>query len=218
MITSDQLKDAKDRVEALHRYLDIDAKTYDGEYDATSDKTVLNFWFAGFYPAEEPRVTVVVMQDDQAEAPVSSAAVFRQVCEALQAEFALSTVLVNENTARTNVILGRQTRTVLGSGFIRDTLAGVALQMGVHEFYQVNTPAAEVLYAKAREYAALRPDDFLLDLYCVTKGVMMPVKPTRNPLSIVTTVVFCTPRMPSTFAQRHTACRLSRYRSMTSLP
>ena len=27
MITSDQLKDAKDRVEALHRYLDIDAKT-----------------------------------------------------------------------------------------------------------------------------------------------------------------------------------------------
>ena len=90
----------------------------------------------------------------------------RQVCEALQAEFALSTVLVNENTARTNVILGRQTRTVLGSGFIRDTLAGVALQMGVHEFYQVNTPAAEVLYAKAREYAALRPDDFLLDLYC----------------------------------------------------
>ena len=90
----------------------------------------------------------------------------RQVCEALQAEFALSTVLVNENTARTNVILGRQTRTVLGSGFIRDTLAGVALQMGVHEFYQVNTPAAEVLYAKAREYAVLRPDDFLLDLYC----------------------------------------------------
>ena len=60
----------------------------------------------------------------------------------------------------------REARTVLGSGSIRDTLAGVALQMGVHEFYQVNTPAAEVLYAKAREYAALCPDDFLLDLYC----------------------------------------------------
>ena len=45
-------------------------------------------------------------------------------------------------------------------------LAGVPLRMGVHEFYQVNTPAAEVLYAKAREYAGLKPDDFLLDLYC----------------------------------------------------
>ena len=54
----------------------------------------------------------------------------------------------------------------LGFGVIEDTLAGVPLRMGVHEFYQVNTPAAEVLYAKAREYAGLKPDDFLLDLYC----------------------------------------------------
>ena len=38
--------------------------------------------------------------------------------------------------------------------------------MGVHEFYQVNTPAAEVLYAKGAEFAALQPGDFLLDLYC----------------------------------------------------
>lgn len=28
MITIDQLKDVKDRAEALHRYLDIDAKPY----------------------------------------------------------------------------------------------------------------------------------------------------------------------------------------------
>ena len=90
----------------------------------------------------------------------------RSLCEALQQEFGLTTVLVNENTRRTNVILGGHTRTVLGPGTIEDTLAGVALRMGVHEFYQVNTPAAEVLYAKARAYAALRPDDFLLDLYC----------------------------------------------------
>ena len=90
----------------------------------------------------------------------------KEICEILQREFELTTVLVNRNTERTNVILGRSTRTVLGPGYIEDTLAGVPLQMGVQEFYQVNTPAAEVLYAKAREFAALRPDDFLLDLYC----------------------------------------------------
>ena len=90
----------------------------------------------------------------------------RALCETLQREFDLTTVLVNRNTKRTNVILGEETRTVLGPGFIEDTLAGVALRMGVHEFYQVNTPAAEVLYAKARAFAALRPEDFLLDLYC----------------------------------------------------
>ena len=89
-----------------------------------------------------------------------------EICATLQKEFSLTTILVNRNSERTNVILGRRTRTVLGSGVIEDTLAGVPLRMGVHEFYQVNTPAAEVLYAKAREYAGLKPDDFLLDLYC----------------------------------------------------
>lgn len=90
----------------------------------------------------------------------------KEICETLQQEFNLATVLINENTARTNVILGSHTRTVCGPGYLEDTLAGVSLRMGVHEFYQVNTPAAEVLYAKARAYAALRPEDFLLDLYC----------------------------------------------------
>ena len=89
-----------------------------------------------------------------------------EICATLQKEFDLATVLVNRNSERTNVILGRKTRTVLGPGVLEDILAGVPLRMGVHEFYQVNTPAAEVLYAKAREYAALQPDDFLLDLYC----------------------------------------------------
>lgn len=90
----------------------------------------------------------------------------KEICRALQQAFDLTTVLINENTARTNVILGKRTRTVLGPGYLEDTLAGVALRMGVHEFYQVNTPAAEVLYARARAYAALQPEDFLLDLYC----------------------------------------------------
>lgn len=90
----------------------------------------------------------------------------QEICEALQKEFELTTVLLNRNTDRTNVILGRSVRTAFGNGTIADTLAGVPLQMGVHEFYQVNTPAAELLYATARKLAALRPTDFLLDLYC----------------------------------------------------
>ena len=100
-----------------------------------------------------------------------------EFCRRLQQEFNLTTVLVNRNTQRTNVILGQDTRTVLGTGVIEDTLAGVPLQMGVHEFYQVNTPAAEVLYAKAREFAGLRPGDFLLDLYCGMGTIGLSMKP-----------------------------------------
>ena len=42
-----------------------------------------NLWFAGFYPAQNPAYTVVVMQDDQTKAANSSAAVFARVCDAL---------------------------------------------------------------------------------------------------------------------------------------
>ncbi len=91
----------------------------------------------------------------------------REICRTLAAEFELTTVLVQKNTRRTNVILGdAPPRAVLGPGCIEDTLAGVPLTMGVQAFYQVNTAAAELLYAKARDFAALRPDDVLLDLYC----------------------------------------------------
>ena len=35
-----------------------------------------NYWFAGFVPAEQPRYTIVVLQDTQAEPAFSSAASF----------------------------------------------------------------------------------------------------------------------------------------------
>lgn len=43
-----------------------------------------NLWFAGFYPADSPRYTVVIMQDGQTSPKVSSAAIFAQLCTALR--------------------------------------------------------------------------------------------------------------------------------------
>ena len=43
-----------------------------------------NYWFAGFYPAEAPRWTIVVLQDGQNDPGASSAAVFARVCDALE--------------------------------------------------------------------------------------------------------------------------------------
>ena len=100
-----------------------------------------------------------------------------KLVEALRKIDGMTSISLNCNTGRTNVILGRKTRTVLGPGVIEDTLAGVPIQMGVHEFYQVNTPAAELLYAKAKEFARLQPDDFLLDLYCGMGTIGLSMKP-----------------------------------------
>ena len=42
-----------------------------------------NYWFAGFYPAEKPRWTVIVLQDGQTETAYSSAAIFARLCAML---------------------------------------------------------------------------------------------------------------------------------------
>ena len=43
-----------------------------------------NYWFAGFVPAEQPRYTIVVLQDTQAEPAFSSAAIFARVAAGLE--------------------------------------------------------------------------------------------------------------------------------------
>ena len=91
----------------------------------------------------------------------------REICAALQAKFSsIVGILLNVNTKRTNVITGPESLVLAGRGFLRDTLCGVPVELGPLSFYQVNTPGAEQLYGVAREFAALKPGDTLLDLYC----------------------------------------------------
>ena len=44
-----------------------------------------NLWFAGFWPAEKPRYTIVVLQDGAVHTAYSGTAIFAQVCNALEA-------------------------------------------------------------------------------------------------------------------------------------
>ena len=89
------------------------------------------------------------------------------LCTRLREQFAdIATILLNVNSKNTNVILGTETHTLYGPGYIEDTLCGVPVQLGPLSFYQVNTLAAERLYGIAAQYAQLTPDNLLLDLYC----------------------------------------------------
>ena len=89
------------------------------------------------------------------------------LCTRLREQFAdIATILLNVNSKNTNVILGTETHTLYGPGYIEDTLCGVPVRLGPLSFYQVNTLAAERLYGIAAQYAQLTPDDLLLDLYC----------------------------------------------------
>ncbi len=78
----------------------------------------------------------------------------------------ITTVCYSCNPKNTNVIMGDKCITLYGSGYIKDILCGVEVQISPMAFYQVNHDQTERLYALAGEYAALSEDDLLLDLYC----------------------------------------------------
>ena len=73
---------------------------------------------------------------------------------------------LNENTARTNVILSRNFHLIYGSETLPDTLCGLRFELSPASFFQVNPAQTEKLYETARDFAELRPDDVLCDVYC----------------------------------------------------
>lgn len=75
-------------------------------------------------------------------------------------------ILLNVNTAETNVVLGERYITLFGTDYMYDTLSGVRLKITAPSFYQVNHDCAEILYKKAAELAEPKKSDTLLDLYC----------------------------------------------------
>lgn len=53
-----------------------------GQYDENGEE-LLNYWFSGFYPADDPRYTITVLQDGILKPEASSAAIFAKVTEIL---------------------------------------------------------------------------------------------------------------------------------------
>lgn len=80
----------------------------------------------------------------------------------------LKTVVLNINTEKTNVITGKQCRTLYGNGYITDILCDMKFRISPLSFYQVNRSQAEKLYYKAAEFADLKSNETLLDMYCGT--------------------------------------------------
>lgn len=75
-------------------------------------------------------------------------------------------LVLNENRERTNVILGRRFRTLYGASTLKDVLCGLTFDLSPASFFQVNPQQTEVLYRTALDFAALQPDDRLVDVYC----------------------------------------------------
>ena len=84
----------------------------------------------------------------------------------LEAIPGFTTLTLSVNTKKGNTILGDETITLYGPGYIEDTLCGLNFRLSPRSFYQVNHHQAQRLYEAAIAQAEITKDDTVLDLYC----------------------------------------------------
>ena len=78
----------------------------------------------------------------------------------------MTSISINCNTEKSNVILGKETRTIWGQPYITDYIGNVKYQISPVSFYQVNPAQTEVMYGLALDYADLHGTETVWDLYC----------------------------------------------------
>lgn len=78
----------------------------------------------------------------------------------------MTSITLNVNTKRNNVILGNEILSLWGKEYITDYIGEVKYQISPLSFYQVNPVQTEKLYGTALEYAGLTGKEIVWDLYC----------------------------------------------------
>lgn len=78
----------------------------------------------------------------------------------------MTSITINVNKKRNNVILGEKIRVLWGQAYITDKIGEVSYQISPLSFFQVNPLQTQKLYAKALEYADLHGEETVWDLYC----------------------------------------------------
>lgn len=78
----------------------------------------------------------------------------------------MTSISLNVNQEKTNVILGKELINLWGEGHITDYIGAVQYRISPLSFYQVNPVQTERLYGTALEYAGLTGNETVWDLYC----------------------------------------------------
>ena len=98
--------------------------------------------------------------------------------EALRQIEGMTSISINSNLEKTNVILGKETQCIWGMPYITDyihlrntqdfslTDTAIAYHISPQSFYQVNPVQTEKLYSTALEFAQLTGKESVWDLYC----------------------------------------------------
>lgn len=78
----------------------------------------------------------------------------------------MTSICLNVNEEKTNVILGKEVLSLWGPTYITDYIGDVKFRISPLSFYQVNPVQTEQLYQQALDYADLKGTEKVWDLYC----------------------------------------------------
>lgn len=91
---------------------------------------------------------------------------FEELVDQLTQIDGMTSITYSVNCENTNVIMGQEISVVWGQGYITDYIGDIKYQISPLSFYQVNPVQTEKLYGLALEYAELKGEEIVWDLYC----------------------------------------------------
>lgn len=143
-------------IEIVRNFLEVNNISI---YDEETHKGLVRHLMikTGFYTGE----VMVCLVVNGNELPHSD-----KLLEALHVVEGLTSVLLNINKAKTNVILGHEIKVLEGRDYIIDTIGDLKFKISALSFFQVNPEQTKVLYDKALEYAELEGNETVWDAYC----------------------------------------------------
>lgn len=154
-----QMPDFKDIVKAVRRYIVQNPVTVYNE--ETGEGLIRHIYLRQGKKSKDIMVCLVINGDTLPKKE-------RLIEELTMTNENIKSIILNINKEDTNVVLGEKCVTLWGSDYIEDELCGLRFRISPLSFYQVNPEGTEMLYSKAKEFAELKGDEFLLDLYCGT--------------------------------------------------
>ena len=89
----------------------------------------------------------------------------------------VAVVAQNINNSTGNVIFGHKDRFITKAQTLRAYLGEKTFSLSPHSFYQVNSGAAEIIYEKVRQLAALTGKERVIDVYCGIGGISIFLAP-----------------------------------------
>jgi len=95
----------------------------------------------------------------------------KNVSELPKTEIAFDNLLINENTAKTNVILGKSFKLLNGSGYIYDEIGHIRYRISPRAFFQVNSEQCKVLYDNVAKH--IGDGERVVDAYSGIGGIAL---------------------------------------------